>query len=108
MAVKRKKEVRMASFLGRSIAQNAAGKVGPAMRVAETGLNYYSNRIIQALQPYATLDASLIVISLRHIADEIEKDNPGTAETVGRLSECLKFPELKQTSRVAKPNTYKE
>lgn len=105
MKCKRKREVRIEPFLSRTIELLNNGEIEKSMSVAKEGLNYYSNLVIKALTPYAAIDAGLIVVTLRHIADEVEKDNDGTKEFVEKFSKSLSFPAISQTERVCKPNT---
>lgn len=104
MKRKKRKEVRMKSFNLRALDLLKKGEVSKSMDMTQDGLNYYSNRIIEAIAPYAVPDAGLIVISLRHIADEVEKDNEGTKEFVEQFSKSLSFPVLLQVESHRKPN----
>lgn len=70
------------------------------------GFDYYSNRIIKAIQPYASSDAGMLVIILRHLADQIEKKNPGAKEFAEGMSKVLVFPELEEIERIEKPNRH--
>ncbi len=72
---------RMSSFVDRGNKLIAEGKTSQAMKLVERGLQYYSNRIINALSPYAKTDAGLIVLVLRHLADEVEKSHQAEEET---------------------------
>lgn len=44
------------------------------------GLQYYSHNVIKAISPYAAADAGMIVVVLRHLADEMESKNVGAKE----------------------------
>ena len=55
----------------------STGNTREAAKEVNEGLKYYSNKVINALNPYAAADAGIIVIVLRHLANEIEKKNPG-------------------------------
>lgn len=98
------KECRMGSFVERGNKLIAEGKTPEAMKLVERGLQYYSNRIIGALSPYAKSDAGLVVLVLRHLADEVEKGNPGAKELYEGMKECVKSPVLTETEKVKKPN----
>lgn len=74
-----------------------------SMKMIEKGLQYYSERILMAGNPYPKSDAALVVIALRHIADEIERIE-GVEEFVKQMSQCLIFPEVKIRERHQKPN----
>jgi len=97
-------EMKMSSFIKRGNELIAKGKTPEAMKLVLQGLQHYSGRILKAVNPYAVQDASLVVISLRHIADEIEKNNPGTAETVKEMSKIIIFPKIDEIEKVKKPN----
>ena len=62
---------RMSSFVVRGNELITNGKTQDAMRLVERGLQYYSGNIINAISPYAKADAGLIVLVLRHLADEV-------------------------------------
>lgn len=74
-----------------------------SMKLIEEGLQHYSNRILKAVNPYSRSDAGLVVIALRHIADEIEK-NEGAEAFVKEMSKCLIFPETSLKEKIQKPN----
>lgn len=74
-----------------------------SMKMVENGLQYYSERILKAVNPYSRSDAGLVVIALRHIADEIER-NEGAEEFVKEMSKCLTFPETSTREKIQKPN----
>ena len=74
------KKERMSSFIDRGNKLIAAGNTPKAMKLVENGLKHYTNKIINAISPYAKADAGLIVLVLRHLADEVEKGNPGAKE----------------------------
>lgn len=74
-----------------------------SMKMVEKGLQYYSGRILRSVSPYSRSDAGLVVIALRHIADEIEKKE-GVGMFVKEMSKCLVFPETSIKEKVQKPN----
>lgn len=78
-------------------------EVRQAMKMVENGLQYYSEKILKAVNPYSKSDAGLVVIALRHIADEIEK-NEDAGAFVREMSKCLEFPETNVKEKVQKPN----
>lgn len=78
-------------------------QVRQSMKMIEKGLQYYSERILKAVNPYSKSDAGLVIIALRHIADEIEK-NEGAEMFVKKMSKCLAFPETSVKEKVQKPN----
>lgn len=99
-------KIRMQSFVNRGNNFIRKGMQDSAMKLMLQGLDYYSNRIIKAIQPYALADAGMLVIVLRHLADQIEKKNPGAKEFAEGMSKILIFPELEESKRVEKPNRH--
>ena len=97
-------EERTSSYIGRGNILISKGKIKEAMELFVKGLEHYAGKVLKAIQPYSKADASLIVIVLRHIADEVEKNNEGTKEVVEKLSKIIVFPEVKETERIRKPN----
>lgn len=98
------KEKRMSSYVNRGNQLIADGKTQKAMKLVERGLQYYSEQIINAINPYAKEDAGLIVLVLRHIADEVEMNNPGAKELYEGMKQCVKAPSLMEIERAKKPN----
>ena len=80
-------EKRMSSFVDRGNKLIAEGKTNEAMKLITQGLQHYSDLILHALTPYSESDAGLLVFALRHIADEIEKNNPAAKATLRRHEE---------------------
>lgn len=68
-----KREKRMHSFIIRAQEILADGKREESAKMVIQGLQYYSNKIIGAVQPYSKADATLLVIALRYLADQVEK-----------------------------------
>ena len=75
-----------------------------AAKAVSDGLQYYSNNVIKAISPYAAADAGMIVVVLRHLADEIESKNIGAKEFAEWLDEHTKKPPLTETQVVKKTN----
>lgn len=75
-----------------------------AMNLVSHGLQYYSERVIDSISPYAKNDAGLIVLVLRHLADEVEKNNPGAKELAAGMEKCVGKPSLQEIERIKKPN----
>ena len=50
--------------------------------------------VIKAISPYAAADAGMIVVVLRHLADEMESKNVGAKEFAEWLDEHTKKPPL--------------
>lgn len=98
------KSIRMSSFVDRGNKLIAEGKTPQAMKLVERGLNYYSENIMNALSPYATTDAGLIVLVMRHLADEIEKGNQGAKELAEGMKKCVRMPSLTEIEKVQKAN----
>ena len=65
-----------------------------------------SEKIINAISPYAKADAGLIVLVLRHLADEVEKGNPGAKELYEGMKKCVNAPSLTEIEKVRKANRY--
>lgn len=95
---------RMSSFVDRGNALISQGKTPEAMKLVESGLAYYANKIIGAISPYAKADAGLVVLVLRHLADEVERNNPGAKELAEGMKKCISAPHLQETEKVKKPN----
>lgn len=97
-------KVRMSSYVDRGNKLIAEGKVPDAMKLVEQGLQHYSEKIINAISPYAKADAGLIVLVLRHLADEVERGNPGAKELAEGMEKCVKKPELLEIEKIRKAN----
>ena len=74
------------------------------MKLVENGLKHYTNKIINAISPYAKADAGLIVLVLRHLADEVEKGNPGAKELYEGMKKCISAPSLVENEKIQKAN----
>jgi len=97
---------RMQSFVDRGNILIGKGKTEGAMKLITIGLQHYTNRIIKAVSPYSKSDAGLLIIVLRHLADQIEKKNQGAKEFAEGMSKSLVFPELEEIERVEKANRH--
>lgn len=95
---------RMSSYVDRGNKLIASGKTQESMKLVERGLQRYSEKIINAISPYAKADAGLIVLTLRHIADEVERGNPGAKELYEGMKKCVNAPTLSEIERVRKAN----
>lgn len=95
---------RMSSFVDRGNKLIADGKTPEAMKLVERGLQYYSEKIINAISPYAKADAGLIVLVLHHLADEVERGNPGAKELAEGMEKCVNKPTLTEIEKVKKAN----
>lgn len=95
---------RMSSYVDRGNKLIAEGKTKEAMNLVSHGLQYYSERVINSISPYAKEDAGLIVLVLRHLANEIEKNNPGAKELAAGMEKCVGKPSLQEIERIKKPN----
>lgn len=98
------KEKRMSSYVKRGNKLIEEGKTPEAMKLVERGLQYYSENIINAISPYAKDDAGLIVLVLRHLADEVEKNNPGAKELYEGMKNIVKAPTMVEIEKVKKAN----
>ena len=74
------KEKRMKSFAIRANVLLLDKKHTEAAKAVSDGLQYYSHNVIKAIYPYAAADAGMIVVVLRHLADEMESKNVGAKE----------------------------
>ncbi len=97
---------KMSSYIDRGNKLIAKGKTAEAMRLVERGLQYYSEKVINAISPYSKADAGLIVLVLRHLADEVEKGNPGSKELYEGMKECVNTPTLSEIEKIKKPNRW--
>lgn len=95
---------RMSSYVERGNKLIAAGKTPEAMKLIEKGLQYYSEKVINAISPYAKLDAGLVVLVLRHLADEVEKNNQGAKELYEGMKKCVNAPTITEIEKIKKPN----
>ncbi len=95
---------RMSSYVDRGNKLIADGNMPEAMKLVEKGLQYYSEKIINAISPYAKADAGLIVLVLRHLADEVERGNPGAKELYEGMKKCINAPSLTEIEKVKKAN----
>ena len=75
-----------------------------AIREVENGLKYYSDKVIGAISPYAMADARLVVLVLRHLADEVERNNPGAKEFYDGMKNNLVCPALDEITKAKEPN----
>lgn len=99
-------ERRMSSYVDRGNKLISEGKTPEAMKLVERGLQYYSQKVIDAISPYAKADAGLIVLILRHLADEVERGNPGAKELYEGIKKCVNTPSLTEIEKVRKANRY--
>ena len=95
---------RMSSYVERGNKLIAEGKTKEAMNLVSHGLQYYSERVINSISPYAKADAGLIVLVLRHLANEIEKNNPGAKELADGMEKCVGKPSLQEIKKIKKSN----
>lgn len=96
--------LRMSSYMSRGQKLIEAGKTPDAMRLVTRGFQHYAERVLKAIQPYAKADACMLVLILRHIADEIERNNPGTKEQVEVLKKVVVLPTIEEIEKVKRPN----
>ncbi len=97
-------EKRMSSYVDRGNRLINEGKTPQAMRLVEKGLQYYTESIINAINPYAKADAGLIVLVLRHLADEIERENHGAKELYEGMKKCVIAPSIAEIEKIRKAN----
>lgn len=97
-------EKRMSSFVDRGNKLIAEGKTKEAMKLITQGLQHYSDLILHALTPYSESDTGLLVFALRHIADEIEKNNPAAKPLYEGMKKVVIAPPLTEIQKVKKAN----
>lgn len=97
-------EKRMSSFVDRGNKLIAEGKTKEAMKLITQGLQHYSDLILHALTPYSESDAGLLAFALRHIADEIEKNNPAAKPLYEGMKKVVIAPPLTEIQKVKKAN----
>lgn len=105
----KQKNIRVGSYVNRGNKRIADGKIPEAMKLIEKGLKYYSEKVVNAISPYAKADAGLIVLILRHIADEVERNNLGAKELYEGMKECVNMPlltEVEKTEKVSSKENY--
>lgn len=90
------------SFVTRGQELIAKGNTREAMKLIARGLQDYSDRVLEALSPYPAEDAGLVVLVLRHLADEIERNNPGAKEFYEGMKKCVVCPPLEEIQKVKK------
>ncbi len=98
----RSMKLRISSYVNRGNKLISEGKTLEAMKLVERGLQYYSERVINSLSPYAKADAGLIVLVLRHLADEVERGNPWSKEFVAGMEKCINKPTLQEIEQIKK------
>ena len=98
------KEKRMRSYVIRGNELIAKGNTKDAYNLVGEGLTYYSNNILRSVSPYAAADAGLIVLAMRHIADQIEANNAGAKDLASCLDMYVVKPQLTETTKIRKPN----
>lgn len=104
MGIKDIGKPRVASYVGRGNKLIEQGKTAEAMKLVTEGMQHYSKKVIDSISPYAQMDAGLICLVLRHLADEVERNNPGAKELYEGMKKCVKCPPLEETAKVKKPN----
>lgn len=97
---------RVSSYVDRGNKLIEEKKTIQAMKLIERGLQHYSENVIKAISPYAKADAGLIVLVLRHLADEVEKGNPGAKELYEGMKKCVNAPSLTEIEKVKQANRY--
>lgn len=97
---------RMSSYVDRGNKLIADGKTQQAIKLVERGMQHYSEKIINALSPYANADAGLIILVLRHLADEVERENPWAKEFFEGMKKCVNVPSLTEVEKVRKANRW--
>ena len=95
---------RMSSYVDRGNELIGKGQTQEAMRLVERGLQHYSEKVINAISPYAKADAGLVVLVLRHLADEVELNNPGAKELYEGMKKCVNAPALTEIERIKRAN----
>lgn len=100
------RKIKMTSYVDRANKLIQAKNTPAALKMTTSGLSYYSERILKAINPYATADAGLLAFVLRHLADEIEKQGGEGAKILAAwLGKNVNSGEVKFDTRIEKPNT---
>lgn len=89
------------SFVSKGIKQIDEGKKLLAMQTVVDGCNYYTNKVVKNMNPYPVADVALIILSLRAVADGLEKEHP---ESVPLLKDLEKRMELVEFNTTIKSN----
>ncbi|RKJ46537.1 hypothetical protein D7X98_04050 [bacterium 1XD8-76] len=98
------KERRMRSFVARGNKLINEGKTPEGMKMIERGLQYYSDRVLNAINPHAKEDTVLMVLVLHHLINEMDKCQPGVKELADKMSKCIVFPALDMIVKIKKMN----
>lgn len=73
-----------------------------ATEVVVEGLNFYQNKVIKAVDGHPVADTALVVVALRHMADQLEQQEPSCRGLVKWLSKITTKPELQAQKKVEK------
>ena len=98
MGIFRKRE----GFVTKGNRQIQNGDTPGAQQTIIKGLDHYSNQILEALNGYPADDAALIVVSLRNLADGIQKQNPASKVLIDYINKNFKNPEISIDEKVEK------
>lgn len=98
MDIFRKRE----GFVTKGNRQIQNGDTPGAQQTIIKGLDHYSNQILEALNGYPADDAALIVVSLRNLADGIQKQNPASKVLIDYINKNFKKPEISIDEKVEK------
>ena len=85
------------SFVNKGNKQIDEGKPLLAMQTVVDGCNYYTKKILKAMCPYPVSDAALIILSLKTLADRIEKEHPESVPLLKDLEERVEIIEFSTT-----------
>lgn len=85
--------------------QMLTGKVPEAYRTLIDGLDNYQNKIVNALCPYPTADAALLVVTLRTMADSVYAANPNCQALVEDITKRFTGPQIEYKERIKPTET---
>nr|DAM11165.1 MAG TPA: hypothetical protein [Caudoviricetes sp.] len=73
-----------------------------ATEVVVEGLNFYQNKVIKAVDGHPIADTALVVVALRHMADQLEQQEPSCRGLVKWLNKITTKPELQAQKKIEK------
>lgn len=73
-----------------------------ATEVVVEGLNFYQNKVIKDVDGHPVADTALVVVALRHMADQLEQQEPSCRGLVKWLSKITTKPELQAQKKIEK------
>lgn len=98
MGITKRKE----AFVIKGQRQIQEGKPEAGLYTVAEGLDYYSERILNALNGYASEDSALVVSVLRNLASSIEEQNPDGKALTEFINKNFESPGLSIQKKVYK------